>query len=119
MCVYSQTVYACIGNLLRYTESVWVCFHSHMHLLCQTLNSSDVAIQKPQQSNNTTRPEVKGTITRLSFQFNPNDADLKSVKSYFFKSINAVIWITVSLTAHQDYCHRWGWEIKVGARPGY
>lgn len=32
MCVYLQTVYACIGNLLWYTESVWVCFHSHMHL---------------------------------------------------------------------------------------
>lgn len=32
MCVYLQTVYACIGNLLRYTESVWVCFHSHMQL---------------------------------------------------------------------------------------
>uniref|UniRef100_A0A8C2DTC6 Family with sequence similarity 13 member A n=1 Tax=Cyprinus carpio TaxID=7962 RepID=A0A8C2DTC6_CYPCA len=37
------------------------------------------------QSNNSTRPEVKGTITRLSFEFNPNDADLKSVKSCFLK----------------------------------
>ncbi len=36
-----------------------------------------------QQSNNTTRPEVKGTITRLGFEFNPNYADLKSVKGCF------------------------------------
>lgn len=73
--VYSVCVYSQMCLCLYYQPAT--VHRVSVGLFPQSMsNSSDIALQNHQQSHNTTHPEVKGTITRLSFEFNPNDADL-------------------------------------------